>query len=163
MYIIYHCFGSAHSSVIASAIHVGMLPTHRIPKTQEIVTLPYYDQTRREEIGSPFYVGRDELGIEVYILGMANNKEVLIKSLDSLLKIYHIKENQLILVDSLSQINTITRIGGFLSRRLGLIKIGRPLTIKGVQKAYYQFVHLVETVKDQVRDSSMGDPSHSFE
>ncbi len=153
MYIIYHCYGSAHSSVIASAIHVGMLPTNRIPSSEEIVTLPHFDQTRRDEIGSPFYVGRDELGIEVYILGMANNKEVLIKSMDSLLKIYHITENQLMLVDSLSQINTLTRIGGFLSRRLGMIKIGRPLTIMGVQKAYFKFVHLVEGVKEKVRET----------
>ncbi|UNC92474.1 DUF3189 family protein [Candidatus Contubernalis alkaliaceticus] len=153
MYIIYHCYGSAHSSVIASAIHVGMLPKNRIPSTEEIITIPHFDQTRREEIGNPFYIGRDEYGIEVYIIGMANNKEVLIRSIDSLLKIYNIPENQLVLVNSLSQINMITRVGGYLSRRLGMVKVGRPLTIKGVKKAYYQFVDLVDSVKERIRES----------
>ncbi len=153
MYIIYYCYGSAHSSVIASAIHVGMLPKNRIASTQEIFTLPHYDQTRREEIGNPFYIGRDEYGMEVYILGMANNKEFLIKSINSLLNIYRVPENKLILVDSLSQINNITRVGGYLSRRLGMVMVGRPLTIKGIQKAYFKFVDLVDSVKEGIRES----------
>ncbi len=150
MKVIYHCFGSAHSSVIASAIHTGLLPVDRIPSKEEILTLPYYDQTQREQIGNPFYVGRDEFGSEVYILGLANHKDVGVRAILSILKIYNIPSNQLVIADSLKEINTLTRIGGFMSRRLGLIKLGRPLTIKGIQMGYYKFVRLVKEVKEQI-------------
>ncbi|PKM83933.1 MAG: hypothetical protein CVU88_00480, partial [Firmicutes bacterium HGW-Firmicutes-13] len=97
-----------------------------------------------------FYVGRDEFGFEVYILGLANHKDVAVRSILSILKIYNIPSNQLVIADSLKEINTLTRVGGFLSRRLGLIKIGRPLTIMGIQMGYFRFVHLVSEVKEQI-------------
>jgi hypothetical protein len=31
MKIIYHCYGGTHSSVIAAAIHLGLLPEDRVP------------------------------------------------------------------------------------------------------------------------------------
>ncbi len=154
MILIYHCFGSAHSSVVASAIHLGMLPLDRVPREEEILTLPHYDQTPREELGNPFYVGRDEYNWEVYILGLANQKELAKRTIWSLLKIYNVPSHYLILADSLKCINNLTRLGGFLSRRVGLVSIGRPLTIKGIQKGYYPYVKLVKQVKKQIKERS---------
>ena len=47
MHIIYHCVGGAHSSVIASAIHLGMLPKTRVATNSEILSIPYYDNITR--------------------------------------------------------------------------------------------------------------------
>jgi len=41
----------------------------------------------------------------------------------------------------------ITKVGGFFSRRLGLVSIGRPLTIIGIQQKYESFIALVNDVK----------------
>ncbi len=154
MIIIYHCYGSAHTSVIASAIHLGLLPANRVPTSQEILTLPYYDQINNEQIGNPYYIGKDEFNSRVYILGLANNKDVVIRSIFSLLKIYGIPSRQLLMVDSLVEIHYLTRIGGFLSRRLGLVKLGRPLTVKGIQSGYFPFVRLVNEVKKKLKDNA---------
>ncbi|RQD73213.1 MAG: DUF3189 family protein [Candidatus Syntrophonatronum acetioxidans] len=162
MVLIYHCFGSAHSSVVASAIHLGMLPLDRVPRKEEIVTLPHYDQTTRGELGNPFYVGRDEYNWEVYILGLANQKELAKRAIWSLLKIYNVPFNYLFMVDSLNSINNLTRLGGFLSRRLGLVNMGRPLTIKGIQKGYLPYVKLVDQVKRKVREGGIREENFNF-
>ena len=59
MKIIYSCYGGAHSSVVASAIHLGYLPMNRIPTEDEILSIPYYDQSPKELRGTPIYIGTD--------------------------------------------------------------------------------------------------------
>jgi hypothetical protein len=55
------------------------------------------------------------------------------------------------MVNALNNVNLKTKIGGFISRRLGLVTIGRPLTIKGIQEKYAGFVTLVENTKREER------------
>lgn len=147
MKVIYNCYGSAHSSVLAAGIHVGLLPEDRVPTFGEITALPHYDQTETEEIGTIYYFGEDELGSQVYILGMKSSPKVVKRAIFSMLEEFDIDRTELVLVDSLPYVNNMTRIGGFLSRGLGLVKIGRPLTVYGLQKSYSRFVNLVQGVK----------------
>jgi hypothetical protein len=42
------------------------------------------------------------------------------------------------------------RVGGFLSRRLKLTVIGRPLVIMGTQKAYKNFSKIAENIEQKV-------------
>ena len=51
------------------------------------------------------------------------------------------------MIDTLKNVNMITKVGGFFSRRLGLVSIGRPLTIIGIQQKYESFIALVNDVK----------------
>ncbi|MBM7623847.1 DUF3189 family protein [Sporohalobacter salinus] len=150
MKIIYNCYGSAHSSVLAAGIHVGLLPKNRVPTTTEIMDLPHYDQTETEEIGTIYYFGEDEFDSQVYILGMKSSPKVVRRAIFSVLEEFDIDRNKLILIDSLPYVNNLTRIGGFLSRGLGLVKIGRPLTVYGLQKSYFRFVNLVQGVKKRL-------------
>ncbi len=86
MKIFYYCYGSAHSSVLAAAIHTGMLSTKIIPSIAEIINLPYYDKTETPQIGTPFFFGYDELDNEVFIIGMKSDKELVLNSIQSLLQ-----------------------------------------------------------------------------
>lgn len=150
MKVIYNCYGSAHSSVLAAGIHVGLLPESRVPTCEEITDLPHYDRTNTEEIGTIYYFGQDELGVQVYILGMKSSSKIVKRAIFSMLEEFNIDRTELILVDSLPYVNNLTRIGGFLSRGLGLVKLGRPLTVYGLQKSYFQFVNLVQDVKKRL-------------
>jgi len=76
MRIFYCCYGSTHSSVVAASIHLGLLPIERIPTSNEIKRLPYYDKIETSEIGTPFYMGKDEFNSEIFILGMANHRKL---------------------------------------------------------------------------------------
>lgn len=149
MKIIYYCFGGAHSSVIASSIHVGMLPDNRIPNTEEILGIPYFDITPNNKIGSPLYMGIDSWGNEVYCMGWGIYKEDILSLL--LLLTYNNEEfifDHVIFVYALPIADRFIRLGGFLSRRWGIVFLGRPLIIKGIKRKYLEFVHLVNRVKN---------------
>ncbi|MDI3534312.1 MAG: hypothetical protein PWQ82_677 [Thermosediminibacterales bacterium] len=143
----YHCYGSAHSSVVAASIHLGLLPSDRIPTAEEFVKLPLYDKTDSYKIGYPFYIGTDNKGIDVFVIGMLNQEKIVVNALNSILTEYGLDPKLCLMVETLKLVNITTRVGGFLSRRLKLVSVGRPLTIYGIQKNYKKFIYLVEKVK----------------
>ncbi len=147
MKIFYCCYGSTHSSVVAASIHLGLLPVERIPTSNEIKRLPYYDKIETSEIGTPFYMGKDEFNSEIFILGMANHRKIIKKAILSFLEHSGLDLQDLLMIDTLKNVNMITKVGGFFSRRLGLVSIGRPLTIIGIQQKYESFTSLVNNVK----------------
>jgi len=147
MKIFYCCYGSAHSSVVAASIHLGLLPSDRVPTSREFLVLPHYDKTEPFEIGTPFFMGKDEYGSEIYILGMAGERPLIKKALLSFFSLLGVDTHGIILIDTLNSVNLLTKIGGFFSRRLGFVTVGRPLTILGIQVKYRDFVELVKAVK----------------
>lgn len=149
MKIVYYCYGGAHSSVIAASIHVGMLPIDRIPTPKEILTIPYFDITPNDKIGLPLYMGIDSWGNEVYCMGWGIYKDDIL----SLILLLTNEDNQFIFdhtifIDALPVADRLIKLGGFLSRRLGLVAIGRPFIMEGIQRRYFEFVRLVNTVKN---------------
>lgn len=152
MKVFYYCYGSAHSSVVAAAIHIGYLPTDRIPSATEFINLPHYDKTKSSEIGIPFFMGYDNCGNEIFIIGMGRERNLVRKTIISFLK-YNKKDiGNILMVNTLRNVNIKTKIGGFLSRGLGLVSLGRPLTIRGIQEKYLNFVDMVDGVKVKLRD-----------
>jgi len=147
MKIFYCCYGSAHSSVVAASIHLGLLPSNRVPTPKEFLVLPHYDKTESFEIGIPFFMGKDEYDSEIFILGMASERRLIKKAMLSFLTHAGINTLDLMIIDTLTSVNLLTKIGGFASRRLGFVTIGRPLTIFGIQQKYRDFVKLVKAVK----------------
>ncbi|MEW6227787.1 MAG: DUF3189 family protein [Bacillota bacterium] len=157
MKVIYYCYGSSHSSVVAAAIHLGWLPCDRVPEPREIMGVPHYDRTDPQDIGTCFFMGTDEAGREVYIIGMGAAKRVVKQAIESIFRICGIPSTEYMLVDTLPQVGLITKVGGFLSRAVGLIGVGRPLTIWGVRRSYGKFVQLVRNIKLSLDDRSAGD------
>lgn len=102
-----------------------------------------------EDIGTPIFVGTDEYGSDIYIMGMRNVRQIVIPSIKSLLNENSIASDHILFVNALVKLHPITAIGGMLSRRLGLIAIGKPLTIWGIRRHYKVFVELVEKVKEK--------------
>jgi hypothetical protein len=58
--------------------------------------------------------------------------------------------DELVFVDTLHCVSLKMRLGGYLSRRWGLITLGRPLVIQGTREAFPQIVELVREVKHKV-------------
>lgn len=151
MKIFYHCYAGAHSSVVASALHCGILPFERIPSTAEIMAVPYFDQTTPALIGSPYLMGNDEFGNEVYFIGMCRRSDLVKRAINSFFQLCHIPEDQYRFIDALHVINLSTKIGGGLSRRIGCVRIGRRMSAWGIQRCYPGFVELVSSVKANLR------------
>ncbi len=151
MKVIYCCYGSSHSSVVAAAIHLGALPAHTIPNHRDIMALPYYDRVTTDELGACVYMGTDDAGCHVYVLGTGPARRIVKRTVESIFQLSGIGRDSYILVDTLASIGIITKIGGYISRRLGLTRIGRPMTVWGIRRAYPRLVAIVEHVKRDPR------------
>lgn len=151
MKVFYTCYGSAHSSVVAAAIHLGYLPKERVPPATEFLHLPYYDRNPSKVIGTPFFMGADPQGNEVYIMGLGAEKALIRRIVKNFLEICGYPASQVLFVDALNGIPLITKIGGILSRSLGWVAFGRRLTIYGLQKHYFHLVSLVECTQEYLR------------
>ncbi len=146
MNIIYHCFGGSHSSVLAAALHLNLIVKHRLPTFEEMISLPYFDKTSKKDFGSIRFMGIDEDGNQVFVLGKKNvgdrYNNVLLGIADILGK-----KDQLIMVDCMSRVNLIMKLGGFTSRRIGWVAVGRPVLSRGTRRAFLDLVNLVEITR----------------
>ena len=147
MKIIYHCFGGSHSSVTAAAIHLGLLPTNRLPSFRELMALPHFDKTPGEVYAIRF-MGRTAEGDEVYTLGKKN----LGSRLDQAFMGRRAAGSERPGGGSKHHASCKRTYdgGGFLSRRLGLVSLGRPILVWGTRLAFPQLVQAVETVKNEM-------------
>lgn len=150
MRIIYHCFGQAHSSVTAAHIHLGHLPCDRRPTLREIIRQPGFDQAADSEIGRPRLMGIDAAGHEVYVIGLGGGKRALEQAVSAFLTQSGVDPQRFLFANALQHAGLPLRIGGFTSRRLGLIWPGRPLAALGIWHKYPRFLALVEAVREQV-------------
>lgn len=154
MRIVYHCFGGSHSSVTAASVHLGLLPVDRIPTFDEFMSLPYYEKQEKKDHGHFRFMGNDEFGNEIYIIGRQNQARAFRQALAGIAKIFGITEKDLHFVDTMPYVNWKMMLGGFLSRKWKWISIGRPIVIKGTQASYLDLVNLVNSVKMQVASNA---------
>lgn len=151
MKIIYHCVGGTHSSAIAAAIHLNILPSDRVPTADEIMGIGYFDTMQKKDMGLLILKGIDEFGNEVYSLGRQFNKNLVLNTVKSTYSISNKNADDLLFIDTMTTVNMLMKIGGFSSRRLHLVSFGRPIVIKGAQNAYKDIIDLVKDTKEQFR------------
>lgn len=150
MKIIYHCYGGAHSSITAASIHLGWLPTDRVPSTEELVSLPYFDRPVGKDHGNIRFMGKDEFKNEVYVTGRRNASRVFENMAYGVSQIYGLGSNDVRLVSVMPYVNWKMMLGGFTSRKLMITSIGRPIILAGVKYSYWQIVTLVQRVKTTI-------------
>jgi len=147
LHIIYNCYGGSHSSVTAASIHAGLLKDNVVPTSSQLLKLPYYDKQVAKDHGLIRYMGEDEYKNKIYITSKHNlgsNYETIMRSLACIMEI---SNEKLVFVDTMPYVNWLMVIGGFLSRRLGIVFLGRPIVIKGTQISFLKFTHLVNIIK----------------
>lgn len=147
MHIIYTCYGGAHSSPMAAAIHLGRLSGDPLPSLKAIQNLLYFDIIDGKDQGRVFPVGTDEFGNSVYILGRGSHERSILQAVKSGYVLAGGDPRQLLFVNTLKAVNWQMRIGGFLSRRLGLVSIGRPFVTRGARRAYPKLAQIVAVTK----------------
>jgi hypothetical protein len=156
MKVIYHCYGSAHSSIVSAAIHLGHLPSDRIPEEKEIIALQDFDVARNDSLGHLFFKGNDAWGNEVYTIGMGPESPIVKRTLCFMIEQSHMDAKEFYFAEALPNINRLAKIGGALSRRYGWVKVGRYLAAKGICQSYeglIRFVH--QTRKEIIKDKEV--------
>lgn len=152
MHIIYYCYGSAHSSIIAAHLHLGNLPKDPPASVEEIMALPDFDRAQNDDLGHFFFKGRDEKRRAVYTAALGKRPDMMLNFLLNLARINGVDPKAFFFVNALSCLGYMAKMGGALSRRYGLVKLGRKLAAKGVLESYPRLVRLVEETKRQVEE-----------
>lgn len=145
--IIYCCYGGTHSSPIAAAIHLGKLGSQQVPTTAEISAVELFDQVQSTQRGQVMFMGEDQWGNQIYVCGRGRDKRGIEQAIKSGVLLAGGILDGLEFVDTLPAVNWMMRIGGFISRRLGLVRIGRPLVTRGTQKAFFNLARIVSDTK----------------
>lgn len=146
MMIVYHCYGGTHSSPVAAAIHLGFLDPHRLPQPRQLVELPFYDRISPSGYGALRYMGQDAAKNQIYVMGVGYHRDLMRRLVPKVAGILGGNPDHLLLVDVYPHVNWYMKVGGFISRRLGLVAIGRPLVILGTRRAYPKLAEAVKEV-----------------
>lgn len=149
MIIIYNCYGGTHSSILTSAVHLGFLPSDRVPTKEEILNLKYFNRLRYQDMGRLIFHGVDESGNKVYTIGRGTSR-ALIPAMRNLAlelhKEFHLEEPY-IFVNTSGTVPIEMTFGGFFSRGLKIDYIGVPLLALGARHTYKNIVALAQKTK----------------
>ncbi len=157
--VVYTCFGGTHSSPVAAAIHLGILPRDRVPSVRELLTAPGFDTAEGDGRGLLRLAGVDPGGNLVYTLPRGRLPAAVVRRLmEGTLRMAGRGDVPLLVVDTLGCVGWLMRAGGFLSRRAGLVRVGRPLVALGTRRAYWCLVRLVRETEAVLAAWAAGDP-----
>ncbi|MBO8170681.1 MAG: DUF3189 family protein [Bacillaceae bacterium] len=148
MNVIYYCYGSAHSSIIAAHIHLGHLPSDRVPSTTEILSLSDFDTGQEMFIGSLFFKGIDEKGRRIYTMGMGSEPDIVKETFLSMIEVAGGDRRQYLFFSALPHINHVAKFGGTLSRRYGIVWPGRQIAVWGIRQSYRELVQFVRHCRE---------------
>lgn len=151
MIVVYHDVGGSHSSATAANIHINRLPYDEIPDKKDLLSLPTFDKLERNQRGHLIYIGMDEYGSSVYTISRQYKPNLVIPAIIDMYKAVNGDTKHLYIVNTSPTVNTLMKIGGFSSRRLGLVSFGRPIAAYGTLKAYNDIVEVVKKVKYEIK------------
>ncbi|MDP2857966.1 MAG: DUF3189 family protein [Bacillota bacterium] len=152
MNVIYHCFGGAHSSVMAAAIHLGRITQPEKVSTREVLALPYFDMQDQGELGRIRRIGTDAGGNSVYVLGRENQSRLAIRARTSFARGLQVDPRTFVHSDALAYVNPMMILGGSLSRRYRVVGLGRAIVAEGTRRAAPYLAGAVEQVRAKIAD-----------
>ena len=147
--LIFQCYGGTHSSVTAASIYLNLLPRNRLPTRRELIRLPYFDRIKNDEVGPLRYMGRDRRGCRVFVMGSREWSEEIKKLFKDLLPLLAVPPPAALLLNCFPGLNLLARIGGFISCRLGVPALGRPLVCQGIRLHYHRLLRQVELLESR--------------
>lgn len=147
MNIVYYDYGGSHTSILAGLIHTGRLDPNLIPEGHDLMQLPFFDKTTPDQFGCLHHLGQDSQGNQIFALGTRYSRSgPALQGISDLMGI----SQDFCYVDTMPHVSTTLRLGGWLSRSMGLPQLGRPLVFAGARDSYPGLVSLVEQVRVQI-------------
>lgn len=147
MKIIYTCYWGSCLALAAALLHLNILSTSSGMK--EISNIPCFGKLDRQRLGEMFFIGQDDKGQEVYIMGVGNADKIIKRTITGFCQIYELRENSINFIDVRSCYNFYISIGTFISRVGFFHKIGNWLLIFGVKKSIPKLVKIVKKCQDR--------------
>lgn len=143
MNIIYSCYWGGYLAVVAASLHLGILKDRDEDfNYKTVLTLPMFDKIKEEHLGKLFYLGKDDKGRNIYVVGCKNSGDILERALKGIAYIFRISKT--IFVDLNRCNNLFISLGVFLTKRTRLKKQGLLLFVKGIKKNFTKINQIVK-------------------
>ncbi|MDF2548046.1 MAG: hypothetical protein K0R93_2944 [Anaerosolibacter sp.] len=150
LYVVYHDPRGTHSSVIAAAVHLNLLPLDKIPSKQDILNVPLFDHLGKKDLGRLIFHGKDEYENQIYTIGCHHASQLITHALPSVFQMIDKDANEILCIDTTRTMNLWIQAGSLSSRQLGIVDIGRFLLSHGILNAYPKIVSIVKNTKLKV-------------
>lgn len=137
-------------------MYLRKLDEGRRPSLEELLSLNLFDRVEPRDFGRLIPVGRDEFGNDVYVLGCGRNREIVIRTLKGFSRLLGDNPDDFLLADVYPLINWVMRVGGFASRVLRLVALGRPVVAAGTLLAYPRLAGLARETRRRVEAYRQG-------
>lgn len=154
--MIYSCFGGTHTSPVAAALHLGLLPRGRPFTLEALEALPPFDRLTLRDLGRLLVWGRDAHGLQVATIGHGGWLNPIRTAVSATLAATGTPPGQVHWVDCYDLLTPSLRLGGFLSRSLGLSRAGRFLLLRGLEQIRVPLERRVEAVLQQLSHARPG-------
>lgn len=132
MKIFYFCRTGHHTSLIASALHLGILSGKPL-NSRQLYSIPGYDRFEFRDIGKPYYTGTDYNGNEVYTIGAWRESEIMQRTLHDIIRIMGVRPGEWEVVDTSPYISGWT-IAGLKMKRIRLHGLARAFFFLGARQ-----------------------------
>ena len=130
MKIIFYGYSGVHSAVVAGAAYLGKLSAQKAASLQ-FSEIPFFGcQENKNQLR---YLGEDTLGNQIYSLGVQGEMDLIPKSINNFLELFHISSHDLVLINIDTSLSTLTKWGERIARR-GLTLLGNFLVCQGLKK-----------------------------
>lgn len=149
MKVIYSCYWGSYLAVVAASLHLRFIIGQEDLTDEKLYRLPYFGNIKREDLGEMFYIGTDNRGREVFIMGSKKAGRVIERSLNGFAQIYGIEKNQIDFVDLTKFNNLYLTFGAFLIHRLGLRQLGLRFIGYGIKKDFDRLRKIVSKVLNE--------------
>lgn len=149
--VIYHDVGGAHSTAIAANMHVNRLPMDRVPDKKDLLSLATFDKIEKSQLGHLIYIGEDENKAKVYTIGRQYVPDLVVPAIKDLNYILTGTNDDILMVDTMPAVNLLMKIGGYTSRKMHLVGIGRPIVTYGSLQAYGHIIEIVKAAKNNLK------------
>lgn len=136
MIFIYNDYGGTHTTSLAAAYHLNQLPMNRPLSTEEILGVNYFNKLGTADMGRLIFHGLDENGNPVYTVGRGSSENVIpaLANLSLILQDKYQNTEPIIFSNTSPTVPLIMTIGGFLTKRMKLSRIGDPLLLTGAKQ-----------------------------
>lgn len=153
MKIVYHCFGGAHASPTAAAIHLGIISQEKPPTFKDMRGIPFFDKMIASQHGKLNYLGDDRFGNGIYFMARRNNTALIINIIRECARLKGEDPSDYYFVDCMQHLNLLMIMGGFSSRALGWVKVGRPIVTLGTIVAFPALISIVKKTMHHIKES----------
>ena len=133
--IFYTCYAGTHTSIFASALHVGNVIANEALRNgpAALSSIPFFDTRTAADIGVPAFIGIDVNGTSVYAMGTGWLGFSLERCLCDLIELSNPRARAC-LCNVRGALDFRARVGGFLSRRLNFVTLGRNVVAASLSK-----------------------------